>query len=86
MRKPPLNVVANADAQLAHPALEKHYSVEEICKLWGFSDKTVKKIFAAERGVLRIGRQGSSTRRGYETLRIPESVLLRVHARLLCVL
>jgi hypothetical protein len=72
----------NVDTRPAHPALEKHYSVEDVCKLWGFSDKTVKKIFMDEQGVLRIGRPSSSTRRGYETLRIPESVLLRVHARL----
>jgi hypothetical protein len=37
------------DMPLVHPALEKHCSVEEVCKLWGFSDKTVKKIFAEER-------------------------------------
>ncbi len=69
-------------AAIEHPALEKHYSLEEICTLWGLSDKTVKKLFADEKGVLRIGRPGTSTRRGHETLRVPESVLLRVHSRL----
>jgi hypothetical protein len=67
---------------LDHPALERHYSVEEIRALWGLSDKTVKKLFADEKGVMRFGRPGSSTRRGHETLRVPESVLLRVHSRL----
>jgi hypothetical protein len=67
---------------IEHPALEKHYSVDDICTLWGLSDKTVKKLFGDEKGVLRFGRPGSSTRRGHETLRVPESVLLRVHSRL----
>jgi hypothetical protein len=62
--KSPLNIALKADTPLAHPALEKHYSVEDVCKLWGFSDKTVKKIFADEQGVLRIGRPGSSTPAG----------------------
>jgi AraC-like DNA-binding protein len=70
------------DNSAQHPALEKHYSIEEVRALWGLSDKTVKKLFREEKGVLRFGRPGSSTRRAHETLRIPESVLLRVHSRL----
>jgi hypothetical protein len=69
-------------ADIEHPALEKHYSIEEVRALWGLSDKTVKKLFREEKGVLRFGRPGSSTRRAHETLRIPQSVLLRVHSRL----
>ncbi len=65
-----------------NPALEKHYSIDEVSVLWNLSDKTVKKLFREEKGVLRFGHPGSSTRRAHETLRIPESVLLRVHSRL----
>lgn len=70
------------EAAALHPALERHYSIEEISALWGFSRQTARRIFDKEAGVLRYGRGDSSRRRGYQTLRIPESVLVRVHGRL----
>jgi hypothetical protein len=45
----------------AQPALERHYSIGDVCRMWGLSDKTVKKIFADEAGVMRLGRPGSSS-------------------------
>ncbi len=61
-------------------ALEKHYRVGELAKLWGFAASTVIRLFAAEPGVVRIW--SPSGRRKYVTLSIPESVALRVHERL----
>ncbi|MEZ5353870.1 MAG: hypothetical protein R2762_14625 [Bryobacteraceae bacterium] len=46
------------------------------------SFRTVKKMFANEPGVIRRGREESRFQRPYITLRIPESVLFRVHRRL----
>ncbi len=66
----------------AHPALERHYSIEEIAALWRLSRRTVRRVFDREAGVLRYGRGDSSHRRAYQTLRIPESVLVRVHGRM----
>jgi hypothetical protein len=65
-----------------NPALEKHYSVGELAKSWGLSANTIRRIFENESGVLEWGTEESRFRRGYKTLRIPESVMLRVHRRL----
>jgi len=54
---------------------ERHYSVSEVAGLWNLSRDSVRRIFRCEPGVLVIGDR-------YVTLRIPESVLQRVHRRL----
>jgi hypothetical protein len=60
-------------------ALERHYTVAEIGKMWGLSEKTVRRMFEDEDGVLQWGVSERGRKRGYITMRIPESVLLRVH-------
>lgn len=62
--------------------VEKHYSVGELAKLWSLSEKTIRRMFENEPGVLQWGTQETRFKRGYTTLRIPESVMLRVHRRL----
>lgn len=61
---------------------ERHYSVAEIAETWSVSPDAVRKIFQNEPDVLVIGNDGSRNKRGYRTLRIPESVMERVHRRL----
>jgi len=61
---------------------ERHYAVAEIAELWNLSVDKVRELFADEPGVLVIGRQRPFRRRPYLTLRIPQSVAQRVHARL----
>lgn len=62
---------------------EHHYSPAEIAKTWGVSPDTIRQVFEHEPGVLIIGdRKGSRTKRRYRTIRIPESVMARVHQRL----
>ena len=61
---------------------EKHYSPSELGKVWGVSDDTIRAIFADEDGVLCIGNGGSRRKRRYITMRIPESVVVRVHRKL----
>ena len=64
------------------PALEKHYSVTEIAKLWGLSENTIRRMFMDEPGVVEWGGEETRFKRAYKTMRIPESVLERVHRRL----
>ena len=63
-------------------ANEKHYSIIEISKLWALSQRTVRRIFENEPGVIVWGCPETRRKRGYRTMRVPESVLLRVHRRL----
>ena len=62
-------------------ALERHYSVPEIAELWAMSEKSVRRLFVGENGVLEWGTHERARKRGYLNLRIPESVLIRVHQR-----
>ena len=59
--------------------LERHYSVGEIAERWALSEKTARRMFENEEGVLQWGSPETRRKRGYITLRIPESVMLRVH-------
>lgn len=61
---------------------QRHYSVAEIAEMWNLSRDVVRKIFETEPGVFVIGNDRSRNKRGYHTLRIPESVAERVHRRL----
>jgi len=73
------NRASSAPLDLAN---EKHYSIIEISKLWALSQKTVRKIFENEPGVILYGQAETMRKRGYRTLRVPETVLQRVHRRL----
>jgi hypothetical protein len=64
-------------------ALEKHYRPDELAEIWGLSDDSIRTIFADEPGVLCHGdNKGSRVKRRYITMRIPESVAVRVHRKL----
>jgi hypothetical protein len=60
---------------------EQHFTVAQIAESWSLSHDVVRKLFEREPGVLVIGDQGSRSKRRYTTLRIPESVVMRVHRR-----
>jgi AraC-like DNA-binding protein len=72
----------STDTSPTELALEKHYSVLELSQLWGLSEKTIRRMFSDEPGVVRFGHEERRFKRGYVTLRIPESVVQRVHRRL----
>jgi hypothetical protein len=63
-------------------ALERHFSAKEIAELWGLCENSVRQLFKNEPGVVRIQRPRSRWKRAYTTLRIPKSVLDRVHRRM----
>ena len=67
---------------LASRFAERHFSTAEIGEMWGLGQDKVREMFRNEPGVLVIGGKGGRGKRRYETLRIPESVLERVHRRL----
>jgi hypothetical protein len=60
-------------------ALERHYSLQEVARLWGVSREYVRRLFRGRPGVLHLRKPGLSKRRAYITLRIPASVLREVH-------
>ena len=66
----------------ASVAFEKHYCVSEVAELWGLSERTIRRIFADEPGVIKWENGETRFKRGYTTLRIPESIVQRVHRKL----
>jgi len=66
----------------ADAALERHYTVKEVSEIWNLDEKMIRRIFGDEPGVVSIESEEGRYRRAYRTLRIPESVLLRVHRRM----
>jgi hypothetical protein len=66
----------------AGATFERHFAPEELGETWGLSGDTIRRMFEKEPGVLVIERTKGSRARRYRTMRIPESVALRVHRRL----
>ena len=64
-------------------ALERHHSVFEIAEMWKVSADTVRRLFTDEPGVVKIGKPETRFKRKRYMLRIPESVVIRVHSRIL---
>ena len=62
--------------------LETHYTVFELSNLWGFSDRTIRRLFYTEPGVIRIDRPETIRKRRYTSIRIPARVAQRVYLRL----
>jgi hypothetical protein len=67
-------------------AIEQHYTPTQLAELWNLSPSKVRELFGDEPGVIRLGepsrREGRNLTRSYYTLRIPESVAIRVHTEL----
>ena len=62
--------------------VERHYAVIEVAAMWNLSTHKVRELFEDEPGVLVIGDRNPRHKRRYLTLRIPQTVLQRVHNRL----
>ena len=77
-----MSAVTSNPAAALTAALERHFSPDELGELWRLSTDTVRRLFEREPGVLVIEHTKSHGRRRYRTLRIPESVALRVHRRM----
>ena len=73
---------STTNSPVGNPALEHHYTPDQLAKKWNVSADTVRRLFEREPGVLIIEHFKAKAKRRYRTLRIPESVALRVHRRL----
>jgi hypothetical protein len=63
------------------PAVEKYFSPKELADAWGVDTETIRYVFTAESGVVKVEGRVSEPKRSRSTLRIPESVAVRVHRR-----
>lgn len=63
-------------------AVEKHYTVAQLSRMWVFSESTIRRLFIKEPGVIRLSHQPTKKRRGYTSIRIPERIAERVHRRM----
>jgi hypothetical protein len=61
---------------------EKQYTPHELAKLYKVHRTTITRLFIDEPGVWRAGHTATRTKRQRFTLRIPESVVKRVFARM----
>ncbi len=52
-------------------ALEPHYLVPQVAAMWRVSEKTVRRLFEGEAGVLRCGSSETARKRAYQNLRMP---------------
>jgi hypothetical protein len=62
--------------------IDRHYAVSEIAEMWNLSAEKVRELFENEPGVLVLGERCRRRKRRYVTLRVPQTVLERVHSRL----
>lgn len=66
-------------------AHDQHYTVSELAKRWHLSPNTVRRLVVDEPGVVRLTvgpLLRNRRKRHLVSLRIPERVALRVHAKL----
>jgi hypothetical protein len=65
------------------PPWERHFTVGQLSAYWGYGRTTIRRWFENEEGVLREGesRLRRHSKRPYVSLRIPESVAVRVYRR-----
>ena len=71
---------AKGMAQSTAPAIERHFKPKQLGELWGLDESTIRRLFEDTPGVLRIGKSDRRDgKRDYVSLRIPESVAMRVH-------
>jgi len=51
-------------AMPASAAFEKHYCVNEVAELWGLSERTIRRIFTDEPGVIKWESAETRFKRG----------------------
>jgi len=63
-------------------ALERHFSVTELAERWHLAPSVVRDLFRNRPDVIRVSRPERMNKRSYTTIRIPESVVVKVYAEL----
>ena len=75
-RKKCVPIVANSST-----AFERQFTPAELAEIWKLHETTIIRIFRDRPGVLKVGKSNRRDgKRDYVTLRIPESVALKVYA------
>ena len=59
---------------------DRHFSPRTLAEMWQLSEDTVLRWFEDVPGVLRFGNEGGRGKRRKITMRIPESIALKVYA------
>ncbi len=74
----------SASPQPAAPSSERHYTPQEVGKLWGFSTSRMIRLFKDYPGVIFVGSRTPNNGKIHPRmhLRIPESVLRRKYEEL----
>jgi hypothetical protein len=70
------------DSAEAPAPAERHYASFEVAALWNLNVETIRRMFQDEPGVIVLQGPFKKGKRPYKTIRIPHSVLERVHKRL----
>jgi len=78
----PAACVAGQFAMDKQLLFEKHYSPQQIAALWGRSGRFIRELFQDEPGVQKVDRPEKMHKRRYSSIRVPESVMVRVGLRL----
>ena len=58
---------------------EKHYTPDELAKLWHVSGNTVRRMFHDVDGVMLLDRAETMHKRAHCSMRIPASVAQRIY-------
>jgi hypothetical protein len=75
---------ANEDSltkETCSATFERHYTVAEVAGMWNLSEDAARRMFQNEPGVVVLANPTRGSKRRYRTLRIPLSVVERVHKR-----
>lgn len=76
------SLVQTSDWSEPAAAAERHYSSSDVAALWKLDVQTIRRTFQDEPGVVVLQSPIKKGKRPYKTIRIPQSVLERVHKRL----
>ena len=57
-------------SETAPEAFERHYSVLELAEMWSLSERTIRRMFEGEEGVVNWARAAGRYQRHYRTLTV----------------
>jgi hypothetical protein len=71
-----------ATVQTGTRLFERHFSPAELAETWSLSEDTIRRMFERESGVLIFENPSRNPNRRRRTIRIPQSVAVRVYQKL----
>ena len=60
--------------------MERHFTVQELAEMWGFSQDFINGRFRDEPGVIYTQKKANAKGRGRGVLRVPQSIAARVYS------